>query len=491
MRDWQTYLRARDAELTAGQVSGAVKQLARLNLARIPREFKVELAALCHRAGMNAMGLRLLGPLVRAEKNMANLSATPAELTEYAGLLRRSGAIREALKLLQAVDARAVPRSLLYQTFCLFNLWRYDEALACLDRYLQFDLNPYALAVARVNRLAALVILGRTDDALALADVCVRTHAELAYHRLLGNSLELRAQIYVEQHDHARARLDLARAHELTERSGLVDSIFVQKLQAIMDAYDGHSVEPLRVFRQHALAHRHWESVREADLYILTHAFDPALYDYLYFGTPHSGYRQRLERKTGHACTRSSYLLGSPEAPRLDLASGALSAHEPLTPGGKIHRLLVTLLQDFYSPPNVGAAFSAIFPNEYFDINSSPKRVHQIMRRARRWAEAEKIPLAIHCRTGLYTLQVNGALSFDVPARLQNQDRNGFYLDSLKQQFGGARFSAQAVRRRLGLSPDQCKRLLRWAVHENLLEKRFAGPATEYRVLSHKDERAA
>ena len=482
---WDQFLATCEEDLRAGRTDRVVKRLQSLNTAKIPRSFASPIASLCHRTEQISQGLRILGPIVLADRKLK--SATPVEITEYSALLRRYGAVREALKKLKTVDPTVVPQSLLYQAFCHFNLWQYEEAITCLEKYLKLPLAPYALSVAKVNLLSALIVLKRSKEAFALADEEVRLNQEKGYTRLLANCLEMRAQIHADQGSLPQARESLEQAAGILAQGNLPDSSFVKKWLAILEARETKSVDPLVAFRQDALVHRHWEGVREADLYILKINFDAEAFDYLYCGTPHEGYRRRMAGEIGHECTREELFMGSGKGYSIDLETGEVVGLESLIAGGKFHRAISALLKDFYRPPNIGALFSDIFPDEFFDIHSSPLRVHQIMRRVRRWAEAAKAPLEVTGHKGLYSLKLGGGIQVRIPVERPVAAWEEAHLARLEKHFGNGRFNPRAVREALGLSLDQAKRLTKWGVENGILSRHGSGPATSYEIIGKED----
>lgn len=113
-----------------------------------------------------------------------------------------------------------------------------------------------------------------------------------------------------------------------------------------------------------------WESLREADYFELKIAFNDGLFRALIAGTPHAAYRARVANDLGRAWTPSS----SSRFRRLSIP-----------PRGQIAAVVKALPRDRYSPPGIGALFAEIFPQEHFNVFTSPNRVHQLLFRAREW----------------------------------------------------------------------------------------------------------
>ncbi|MGZ3723104.1 MAG: hypothetical protein ACXVA9_09250, partial [Bdellovibrionales bacterium] len=115
MSGYAELIAACEADVRASQTQNVAKRLAKLNSARVPREFRLPLANLCRRAGLHSLGITLLTRIVHPLKNNPTEAASSPELAEYAVLLLRSGAMSEALTTLNEVSTSKVPESLLYR----------------------------------------------------------------------------------------------------------------------------------------------------------------------------------------------------------------------------------------------------------------------------------------------------------------------------------------------------------------------------------------
>jgi hypothetical protein len=152
-----------------------------------------------------------------------------------------------------------------------------------------------------------------------------------------------------------------------------------------------------------------------------------------------------------------------------------------LNPGKKIHQLVEVLLRDFYSPLKLGGLFRELFPGEYFDPDSSPGRVHQLIWRARRWLESSDIPVEISENEGEYRLKINGQFSFRVPYERAGIDSIQVLYGRLKNEIGTDRsFAASDACRALGLSRSGFKAFAARAVARGLLSRVGTHSRTRY-----------
>ena len=476
-----------EADLKSGQPETVAKRLSRLSAPSVPRNWRLPLANVCRRAGLISLGMKLL----------AHEELAPREQAEYAVLLERGGALGEALEILESLDASQMPEVRLYQATCLMSQYQPERALIALEDYLRGALSPYAKLVAHLNYATALVATSQYLRAGSIIEESIAAARLGQYARLEGNSLELRAQIHITAGNLKSASQDLEAAARLFTSARPIDQLSVRKWQAYIRAVEMKSVEPLQAFRREAIAYRNWEGVREADLLALKISMDADDLDYLYFGTPMPYYRERIRRELGQAPASDKFLLGSKGSPQLDLLSGEITGGgvtHMLKPGSKSHQLLDSLLRDFYRPLGLGSLFNELFPGEHFDIYSSPDRVHQVIRRSRRWLEDAQIPIEIHEDDGAYSVRISGPFSILVPLDRKPIDWHDIQLERLRQVFGDSRaFSAREARDALGLSIAPFKRLVTWALENGRLERHGASTATLYSVpsLNKLSDRAA
>ena len=446
-----------------------------INTAQVPRSLRLPLANLCRRAGLVSVGLRLLSPLVYPEKSGVEMPATSAEVAEYAVLLERCGSTKEALQLLSRVNTIEVPEARLYRAFSLFTQWEYQAAIPELEQFLKSDASPYSIFVGRVNLAAALVVTELDKKrALDLLSENIEIAEKNNYVRLHGNCLELLAQVHIQDGDWTKAQQSLDTAESFFGSARVHDQLFVRKWQAVIDAFRTKSASPLLTFREEALLRGEPEGARDADLFSLMVEFDERRFNHLYFGTPFPAYRERIRQKLGRVPTVSEFSYGDASAPGIDLGQEL--------PAKGLHRLFEALLKDFYCAPRVGGLFVELFPEETFNIFTSPKRVHQAVLRARRYLEGLGAPVEISCEDGSFALKMTGPFSFRVPLEAQLVDPNQAHLRVLREAFAGREFTAKDAREKLALSPSTFKRFATWAIEEGELTRLGAGSSTWYSI---------
>lgn len=456
----ETLLTACDLLIRQGQLHEAARQLSALDSQDLPRKTRAPLAALCRRAGLTSLGLKILGPLVHTNTRKYIGPALPEELAEYAALLERKGAVKEALFILSEVDARQTPIAFFHKANCHFALWEPDLAAEALEAYLQCQLDEYPRFMGQVHLAQALVMQEKFEAALPMITQNISEASTKGYSRLLVTCLHMRAQLYVTCAKYPLALEDLEAARHISSGDDGLDILIGDKWQAVIRAMVTKDIQPLLTFREQALHAGHWESVREADLYCLKIQFDPMRLDHLLFGTPFEAYREHVRHELKQGPSSSNYVFGTKTGPQIDVFESKQN-DEKIKPTAKIRALLAVLLRDFYRPFGVGGIFAGVFPEERFHFATSPHRVHQLVYRARTWIQEVGLPIEIYEANGKFSLRLTGECGFMLPYESKPQSKCLSLLADLHRHFGiEATFSAQQARKALGFTLTSFNRLL-------------------------------
>ncbi len=479
--DYEALLSHCDSLIKAGKISTVGDALADLNSVQIPRKWRQAFAKICRRSGRIEQGLKLLYPIIRSEHAL-DKPAENGEICEYAVLLSRNGSIQEALSLLSKVDDPKVPEAMLYRAFCYISSWDYAEATIHLEEFLNSSADNYSKLIGRVNLAAAYVATRNLVQAETLLTETIELAKTISASRLVGNCLELRGQVALLREDFPLARTELNSALEIFNQSGSYDQLLIFKWQAVMNSQEKRSTQPLKDFKEEALKRAHWESAREADLFQLKLEFDQKLFDHIFFGTPSESYRKRIcDAVIGQP--GSEYVLGVPGGPELNLGLGIIKGEHQLNPGKKIHQLISVMLKDFYAPRNLGTLFAELYPDEFFNINSSPLRLRQLIRRTRRWLEENNLPAQIVEENGSYRFSITGPLSIRIPSNRDTIANLPVKWKSLSEIFrSDLPFTADEACVKLNLSRSGFHRLAEWAIGSGELEKTGTGRSTQYRI---------
>jgi len=469
-----------DAFIRQGQLHRAADQIRKFNFQQIPRESRTALANVCRRAGLIGHGLKVLQPLVRQLGPSVDKPATQEETCEYAALLMRNGSLAEAMNLLAGIDGERLPLSLLYRGFCHVSSWDYEAAAPLFEALLKSEIDDYSKLIALVNLGASLSAIDRRQEAMEIINRAIVAATKVQAQRLIGNCLEIRAQIYMSQNAFAEAKKDLRQAHEMFDKNKNYDLLLISKNLAFIQALEEKSLEPIHKFKAEAMARKHWESVREADFFSLKIRFDQKLFDHLIVGSPLPGYRKRALKQLPHE--PSDYCLLGKEGSRcLDLENGHSNSDTGLNPGKKVHAVLAALVADFYAPRNSGSLFANLYPDEYFDIGSSPNRVRQAIYRARSWLSEQDIPAEIHQDDGDYRFEIQGDFSLRISyAKPDLQSEAIRFLEMKKALPPGQPFTIGDACALLNISRSTFHRLAEYGLKNGLLRRVGVKRSTSY-----------
>lgn len=468
--------------LRAGKISLVVKQLSRIKTSDVPRNLILDFARLARRCNQVGLGLRFLRPLMTGKKGLGE-NATIQEKAEYGVLLQRYGSTSQALKILESLSPAEAPESLLYRSFCHFSKWEYGAALPLLETYVALpSLDSYQRLIGRVNLASVFVVLKMWEPAEKLLSELRAEARSSSSRRLLTNLLELSAQFEILRGEHSLARPWLEEGEGLLRGEDSLDTLFLEKWRGVLKAESG-DFTALRSFRAKAEAKKHWESLREADLYLMKYTKDVDLCGHLYAGSPLEGYRRRiLESAPSGFEPPSEFELGSGNS-RLDISGGLWNGREILTKGQKIHLLLQFVLSDFYRPRRMATIFSEIFSDQNFDIFSSPGRVYQIVKRAREMLLENGIPLGLFEEKGNYHFFLPpGLLKVRLALRKPAANPHEIRLAALEVAFAGREFTAREARELLDLPLTSFHRWMQWALQEGHLVRIGEGSRSRYRI---------
>ncbi len=472
-----------DRLIKSGKINQVIEIISNLVISQVPRSARYDLAKCCRRTGLINIGLRLLHPVIRGQK-ILDEPISAGEMCEYSALLARNGSVSEALALLKSVDTTTAPEALLHRGQCHIMNWEYAEAIEHFQYFLLSTADEYSKLIARVNLISGYIVLFQMKEASEILEETVALVQKAGASRLLANCYELWAQIYFWQNDFPKARQMLKWATGILDNAQSHDQLLILKTEAIMTSMEQQSNNALSELRNLAMQRKHWECVRDADLFMLKVAPNQKQLDHLVFGTPKIAYRHRIESLIGVASS-PIYILGSEKGPQLNLLTGQVTGVDSLPLGKKIHQVISALNRDFYVPTSVGALFHELYPDEYFDVDTSPFRIRQAILRTREWLQKNQIPASIQQSQGAYRFSITG--EFGIRLELEQQVVNPTMVrwQQLREKFlPGRSFTSEEVCYQMGWSRTTFRRLAEWACQAGQLNRSGVGKATLYHVLS-------
>ncbi len=470
--------------LRTGESGRVLLQLRKRSSAQLPQRLRAEFADVARQAGAPQLSLRWLSPTVRPTRGRAP-SATPREVSVYAASLVKIGATEEALGLLEEIEAKDDPESLLFKAHAYIAQWDYAKAIPVLETLLAgHDLPPERQLVTKLNLLASLIVEARFPEAVKLLEWLDTQSAAPAFHFYRAIVMELAAQLSIRRKDWSSAENFLKQGEALVGNRASLQAFFLRKWTLVMEARRQGDFEPFKArwnkLRQEAEGLKHWESLRDLDHLKGTLLEDKKVLLHLYFGTPFESFRVRLFQGTTPLSIPESYgwRLGKMGGTPVKVDCLKLASDSGLKPWSNHSKLLALLTSDFYRPLRVGMLHAGLYPKEYFNPDSSPRRVYQALAEFRRFLTAAKLPIETRITSGGYQLASDEPALVVVPRTSRWKELDP--LSRLQEKFPSSQFNAQQASELLGCSRATVSRLLREAVEEKRLVRSGGGPETRF-----------
>lgn len=495
-----------------GQHEQCRGKLNELNPKKFPRSIAVSIAEFAMRVNMPLYTLKVLQHIVYPESTLLT-APTSKEKVIYSTALIGLGALREAIEILDSIDPESEPESLLHRAGANLCDWDYAEAVPHLKKFIQFPgVAPYKRLVGKVNLAAAMI--GMSDWALAkeILDQ-VQIECEANSHRLLlGNCFELKAQIEIFQGNYVKGEEYLAMAALCLKEQGGIFYMYVQKWQIICECLKLSQIDEekarlhlqkLDSLKTQAFELRHWNTVRECDLFEALVLKNENLFKKVIMGTPSEYYRQRARKLYGlnlYSLGQFQLLLGENKGV-LEKSNNVIQAelkvfdpYKKERKGKALHEkpmllnLYEGLMQDFYQPFSLGTLFQKIYPQEKFNPFTSPARVLQLLRRLNSWFIENECPLRVEFKKSEFRLTAVNEILVQVQRGEKLTSESG-KLTALKEKFQDASFSVCQASEVLGLSEVSIRRLLSKAIKDGKVVKEQKRQGLMYKMTTRKSRK--
>jgi tetratricopeptide (TPR) repeat protein len=502
---WADFMSQIETLIVQGQHEQCRELLLVQNPRRIPRTLVAGFAEIAWRINSYLFAMKCLQHIIYPENSFLE-PASAREKIVYATSLSSLGATTEAISILEQIDGETEPSALFHLASAHMCAWDYEAAIPHLKEYIKSNkISPYRQLVGKVNWAAALVHLESWEKAVALLEEIQHECEANSYNLLLGNCFELRAQVEIYQRNLIEARKFLAESiHQLKDQTGHY-AMYAEKWHAVCDCLQAETqeqknlaLESLNQVRLKAGELKHWNTLRECDLFEAITRQDEALLKKVIMGTPSELYRQRARKLFGTKMVSMGqfhFYIGDPLAasrcetsfdPTHRMSSGAALSQKPL-----LFALFDALTQDFYQPQSIAMIFQKIYPDEKLDPFNSPSRVLQLLRRLNAWFEDNKQPLRIDFVKSEFQLTSIEPVNLLIE-RGTTRTVGRAKLSELKSQFGHQPFSVQDVCTVLQVSKATAERVIAKAFREGQIIKERKSRGVSYRIKSkgHKSKAA-
>ena len=487
--DWS---QAAEQLVTTGSGSIVADQLTSMDRSTVPAKHLAGFARLCRRVGMPLLGIQALYTTVKAE------TADPSveELAEYANCLARIGRNKEAISIFDSIpEAKRLPYSLKYVD-SLFNSWEYQKGKSVLEGALAGEGDSYRRKILSVNFLAALVALEQWGEAEDYGNQLREELSSSGANKLLGNTLELLGQVSIGNGDWQTARCRLESSLNLLEEAKSLSSLLPKKWLALGELKLGKSsretaLQGIEEVKNQARKFRHWESLRHMDYFVARELNDSDAFSRLYYSCSHDSFRKLYLDPIKSEFELSHHIRWSTgKAPQVlhldqdltDKNKKSIQTHQVL------FKTLKALFSDYWTPLDVFKIHGLVFPEEYFNPNSSIDKVHKSMERLRAFLkDVPGLSLSIESNRDFgYRLRCESGLVVIYPedtGGFQNSLVDQFVVD-LRSHFGDQPFTRKDVDERLGLSVRKSNRRLAEARDSGQILSFGQGRGKHYKLAS-------
>lgn len=475
--------------------------LLKLPSLNIDRPRLVTVANLFRRVGLNDQGIKLLNPIVRSNsKNY--IQPTQLELTEYGALLINLGVYHEGLAVLNLVDSSQVPSALLYKAFGFFNQWDYEKARPILEEYIrQPSLTEYQRQIGNLNLLAAYVETSNFqlfDEGFASISEYLTKND---YKLLLGNLFEIKSQRHFFEGDLKEAKKSLQASFQYLQQAEVSTVFLIKKWDYIfnLNAISANDENLYNKLCHEAISEGFSEGIRDLDLYRFSKTKNNQGLKYLYWGTPFAIYRKKITRFSGQSYKPSDTYIWMPS--KVGFANNDFDSIKNMKIVNPIEdltllacpllmKLFYVLTQDFYRQLKSAELHSLIFPENFYNPNSSPEVIKQLVFRLKKVLIKNKWPLKLTVNSGRYSLKPkklyknNFAFKLCFLDRTENeiekqivmQRLNLFKLKKIDYTYGELRRNSQKCETSFGID-------IKKALELGLLSKAGHNKSTRYRLL--------
>jgi tetratricopeptide (TPR) repeat protein len=486
-----------ETSLRQARIGEARAALEKIPNYEIPRDLLAKIAELHRRAGLTNDALRLLNKTVLTEVKGIN-PASAKEQAEYAMALVKAGALHEARSLLHRIDARKEPLALLYTALSYFPEWDYEKSLELLESFLKIkEIDEYHRLIGEVNLTAAYVSLEKWSRAKELLAVSLEHAEKVSHHLLRANLLELSAQVFLADREFVNAEKSLKESAEILKNAGLFDELYVKKWMALLACYRDPSkknLNNLQEVRTLALEQQHWESVRDIDFHRAFLTQDKELYHYLFHGTPHEAYRQRLKKKfKGFGAVQKTFerVLGEGSAAVvLNLRETSINKEVRVPQIGNLQlRLLQALASDFYRPQRISSLAGLLFAEEHYNPHTMPNRIHQVVKRLREWIETHNLDLEVEVSDAGFGLKSSKGIILKTGVEGSEETVSPQVLYQIQQLRAAGligEFSSKEAANALGCSLSTATRVLNNATKAGIISRVNASAHIKYRFSSEE-----
>lgn len=485
-----SFLDALDAQVRSGSAP-SLERFLEAETYEVPRQLTARYANLLRRMGGTKQALSLLNPIVRNNSSKPSLEET----IEYASCLNRLGLCSESIDLLKTIANEPYPEIQFELAAAYIFQWGYRNAIPHLLKFVAAkNLSIYRLCVGELNLAAAYFYTDEKEKAKNVLQKALNNIQQNGYSLLYSNAQEMLGEIALDEREFNVAEKLFKEAAEKLASSNTRYQLYLRKwlviIKVLKEKGSKESLIMLDDLRTKVVKIHDWNSLREIELYKAVATNDVGAIIRLYYGVPQSEYRNRILNVWGQPIAAREYYdrrIGPgpiSEKKVFDVSNGRdLFSGAQLKKGQGPHRLLQTLVTDFYAPFATTKVFSQVFKGAFFNPSTSPGQVYQLVKRINDWFVKNSIPLVVLHGLSGYRLRAKEAYILRLPSNTMVQTKIDDFIRLLKENEFSGKFSVQMVVDKLGISRASANRLLKRGVDDGKLLRQGLARSTYYRLI--------
>lgn len=489
-----------DELIKNGKIRQSQIELKKLKRAEVPVKDWYIMANLARRAQMPLMVLKWLSPIVRAKTEYFKSFEEPKLRSLYANALTRIGGFKEAKELLNSISPSDDSQVHFYKSLLNLQQWDHRQAIVNLKTYLKTsNLSQYSIKIGKLNLAAAYTGEGLYIEALTVINDLILSLDKGSL--LYANCLEVQGQCLFQLKRFDEAENTLKNSLSSFGKQNHSYKFYAQKWLLFTKIFskngiDKESIQELSQFKKSALENFQWEVVRDCDYYLSFITKNEELFLKVYLGTRFKKYKENIKNHYGYK-KRIPKLKSILITPHLELNVGSLLKSEKLVfhfhqgefyfgENKKIQlydlplKLFQILITDQYQPFQFGELYFHLYPDEYFNPESSPAKLNRIIQRLRN--EITAIPLKI--------VQKNDRvwLDYQSPLQVEFNTKNNFHryfeeYRELKERFKTQYFNSREASEVFNKSIKTTQRVLSQLVEKKHIKCSQDGPKTKYKII--------
>lgn len=485
--EWGDYLQKIDSLIKAGKHGEAISSLVKVRAKnKASRRYWAELANIYYRLGQPLKAVNLLHKVIRPSQGKES-DASLQESIHYAKSLLYLGIKEEPKTILTQLEKQYDRNISISKALGHLHIatWDYHLALNHFQTALELESTPYSKLILKLNIISCYLYLNEFDLAKKSIEECSELSPD-EWPYALFYLQELKLILYYSLEDWESFNHVYSSCEQLYPEM-LTKSFTMRKWYASAKAFQSHNVEHLEAIYQEAKDRNHGEILRDLDFQKCKIQPSQELFQKLYWGTPFQMYRKNLTQSHQQYSLPNEYAHGNRDSNEsLHLENCQWNNRSLFKPGQAPHRLLQVLLNDFYAPKSIPSLFEGVYPHEFFNPDTCPGKMYQLLNRLRTKLKAFDCPIDINEKSGRYWLSFDSSSMHILIKKeellLSPAERK---LNTFKENWNIERdFTRKDFENVLHLNTRNANKVLRQFQEEGLVSAKKVGKSKIYKLTA-------